>query len=230
MGRKVIDLTGQKFGKLTVIRMDDSDKWGKLMWLCKCECGNEKTIQGNRLKVGKTQSCGCLRLKNIATHSFKYKSNNQNKPINHGKSGTPEHCAWANMIQRCENANHPWYKDYGGRGIRVCERWQRFENFYTDMGDKPTAKHSIDRIDVNKGYEPSNCKWATATDQSRNQRLRKTNKSGTAGVSWNKRDKKWEACISVNSKPVKLGYFTDKEDAISARKNAEIKYWEKSSS
>lgn len=120
------------------------------------------------------------------------------------------------MIQRCYNSEHKYYKDYGGRGITVCERWHSIENFIDDMFLPYSEDLTLDRIDVNEGYNLDNCRWVTKSVQARNTRLlRANNKSGFRGVYWNKRDNKWVAQIKVNSKTIYLGYFnTPIEGAI----------------
>ena len=145
----------------------------------------------------------------------------------HGMTGTPIYRVWGDMKSRCCNLNHSAYKDYGGRGIIVCPSWSDdFINFYNDMGDRPSTKHSIDRKDNNLGYFPDNCRWADKTTQSRNQRVRKTNTSGYPGVSVHKLTGKWMARIWISTfKRQYLGLFTDLQDAIDARKAAEDKYW-----
>lgn len=128
---------------------------------------------------------------------------------------------WAKMRQRCENPNFKNYSYYGGRGITVCDRWQPenngFANFLEDMGEKPTPKHSIDRIDNDGNYEPSNCRWATMTEQSHNRRMNSKNTSGVTGIYWHKKAQKWEAAITVNYKKIYLGIFETKEEAVKAR-------------
>lgn len=140
-----------------------------------------------------------------------------------GKS--PEYRSWDAMLNRCNNPSHKQYRDYGGRGIKVCERWNVFENFLDDMGLKPTPKHSIDRINNNGDYEPGNCRWATISEQKMNQRLRCDNSTGVKGVCWNKREKKYKARIGVNGSEVHLGYFLTLEAAAKARREAEEMYW-----
>ncbi|MHC4453429.1 MAG: hypothetical protein ACYSWS_01875 [Planctomycetota bacterium] len=150
----MIDLIGQKFGRLIVIRKMNNDLRGNHRWLCLCGCGIEKIIQGNNLNNGNTKSCGCLRIKHgnskIGKISRTYKS-------------------WQQMIQRCTNINISRYKDYGGRGIKVCKRWTRFMNFIEDMGERPPGM-SIDRIHNDSGYFKGNCRWATSKQNSRNRR------------------------------------------------------------
>jgi len=130
------------------------------------------------------------------------------------------------MKARCLNPNEERYVNYGGRGIKVCDRWLvSYDNFIHDMGRKPSNKFSIERVDVNKGYSPNNCIWANATTQARNTTTRKDNISGFKGVNWVERDKLWRAYISVDKKYISLGYFKNKKDAIEARANGVIKYW-----
>ena len=132
---------------------------------------------------------------------------------------------WRDMKSRCNNPNHKSYHNYGGRGITICDQWSKFENFYADMGDRPTQNHSIDRRDNDGNYEPKNCRWATATEQGRNQRLKKGNKSGTAGVH-QRPDGKWIASIKFEGKQIHLYHGDDFFEARSRRKSAENQYWE----
>jgi hypothetical protein len=157
---KLIDLTNKRFGRLVVIKRAENDKKGNAMWLCKCDCGEIKPINGSRLRMGKTNSCGCLSQEVSKTIH-----------ITHNKSGSKVHNTWLRIKSRCYCSNNIEYSIYGGRGIKVCDRWlESFENFYKDMGEPPTSKHSIDRIDVNGNYEPSNCKWSTMVEQCNNRR------------------------------------------------------------
>ncbi len=144
------DITGKKFGRLTVIKYVSKNVKGNYRWSCVCDCGKEKIIIGDNLKNGHTQSCGCLRIEQLAKRSIKHGHNSRNKMSSTYKT-------WASMVQRCTNPNDPSYDRYGGRRIFVCSRWSTFENFLEDMGERPENK-SIDRIDNDGNYCKSNCK------------------------------------------------------------------------
>ena len=151
---KFIDITGQKFGNLTAVTREEGAS--PIKWICKCDCGNITSTRQSRLKAGTCVSCGCKKKHNAATH---------------GMSGTVEYRTWRDIINRCENVSHKDFNDYGGRGIKICKEWRKdFLAFYSDMGDRPSNKHSIDRIDNNKGYSKDNCKWSTWTQQANNRR------------------------------------------------------------
>lgn len=213
------DLTGNKFGRLTVIeRCESSNNNG--VWLCECECGEKTKVVTNTLTSGHTKSCGCFAKEIVKVINFKHG--------NSKRSGeTDEYSIWCGMTKRCFNQNASKYADYGGRGITVCDRWKDFNNFLEDMGNRPSKKHSIDRIDVNGNYEPTNCRWATIIEQSRNKRTHPNSKTGVSGVTT--KNGKWIAYISVNKKQIHLGIFSNFDEAVKIRKKAEEKLWGKSS-
>lgn len=152
----LIDLTGKTYGYLTVknfSRVAVSPCGSKnAMFMCECKCGNNIEVLAQSLKSGNTKSCGCHKIK---VHT------------KHGMVNTGTYKSWSCMKSRCFHKSTPLYKNYGGRGITVCDRWLDFNNFLLDMGERPKGK-SLDRIDVNKNYEPSNCRWATVIEQANN--------------------------------------------------------------
>jgi len=160
MGKKVrIDLTGKRFGLLTVLSYSHT-KNNSAYWLCRCDCGNIKTVLSGNLVGSKTMSCGCLQRRQMVEH---------NK--SHGESKTRLYSIWKNMRNRCYNPNHPSFKDYGGRGIQVCDDWMKYDAFREwAMSNGYAENLTIERIDVDGKYEPSNCKWTPRPDQARNTR------------------------------------------------------------
>lgn len=160
---QIIDLRGKKFGRLTVLDLGRERRKcdGGVKWVCRCKCGNHKTVSAVDLKNGRVKSCKCL------TRELVTKRNRT-----HGMTKTRIYNTWASMLQRCNNPNNLDYEGYGARGIKVCRRWMKFENFVKDMGERPTGK-SLDRIDNSKGYSPRNCKWSDNKEQARNRRSNK---------------------------------------------------------
>lgn len=209
MARLRQNIVGNRFGKLFVVSFKESLNRASY-WNCLCDCGNLSVVQFSHLNCGGTVSCGCFR---------------KVKSITHGLTDTPEYKTWAGMIARCYNPKEQNFEYYGERGIRVCDTWlTSFEVFHQDMGERPDGM-SLDRIDVNGNYSKENCKWSTVSEQAYNKRKLKSNKSGKTGVFWCKRDLVWISSISINKSRKRLYRGADYQEAVTLRKQAEIKYY-----
>lgn len=209
-----IDLTGKKFGMLTVIKRVKNNKWKKSVWFCKCECGTEKNIIAGDLVKGATKSCGCLSAKMA-----------KDRLTTHGYSNHSLYAVWSSMTSRCRNENDKQYVDYGGRGISICKEWYKPEVFIKwalESGWKSGLQ--IDRIDNDGGYCPENCRLASPKENSNNSRpLRRDNTTGFTGVFFRKHEEKYASYIAGNDEVFKgkklrhLGYYNTPEEAAEAR-------------
>lgn len=155
-----LSLEGRVFGRLTVSRLSHVQVCA--YWSCACECGNMIVVRGTSLIQGRTKSCGCL-YSETRVSRFKHGGSLGGKEC-------PEYVAWKNMRRRCEFKSHKHYRHYGGRGIAVCARWRSFANFLADMGRRPSPKLTLERVDNDGNYEPSNCCWASRSAQNANRR------------------------------------------------------------
>jgi hypothetical protein len=204
---KFVDRTGEVFGKLTVVEQAGRDKLKKVLWRCKCECGNEAVVVSGSLVTGNTTSCGCVLRAAITKH---------------GGSGKGSYNTWRAMIRRCLVKTDKDYPHYGGRGVLVCPAWMEYKNFVADMGE-PNGDETLDRIDVYGNYEPSNCRWAGIQTQNRNVRLRANSTTGYIGVS--KVGNKFMAKITVGKQAHYSKVLLTVEEAAAARKELERVHW-----
>jgi hypothetical protein len=217
MGRPAIDLTGKKFSRLTVIKRYYSETSKKVKWECICDCGNKVVVDGNHLRDGGTQSCGCLQSeRRMESHTT------------HGLTGNRIYSIHCNMKKRCYNENSINYERYGARGITICNEWHDVNNF-VEWAENNGYKDGlqIDRIDGNGNYEPNNCRWVTPQENNAvgRKRITSNNTSGFTGVGFNKNREKWHARITVNDKNVDIGFFKNIEDAVEARIKKEIEFF-----
>jgi hypothetical protein len=165
-----IDRTGQRFGKLIVLHFSHNVTYEYAdrisyhpHWTCRCDCGHKTVVSANNLKNGSVASCGCMQ------HSKSRDNATRHGQRLSGNNATPTYRSWQAMRRRCLDPNTIGWKSYGGRGIKICKRWNRFENFFADMGPRHNGK-TLDRINANGNYTPSNCRWATPLDQRHNRR------------------------------------------------------------
>ena len=163
---------GQIFAHWTVIAPGPNNKWSATQWQCQCDCGTVRVVSSRSLWTGNSKSCGCVKKSRDTLDRVNEILRQQR--IRHGhrthKTRTPTYESWLSMRQRVRNPNHPGFENYGGRGVRICARWDKFEHFLEDIGPRPSKNHSLDRLNTNGHYEPGNCRWATRSEQRRNRR------------------------------------------------------------
>lgn len=212
--QKLIDLTGQTFGRWVVTSrgLDYTyPKSGKSAprWECLCECGKEKLVHGAHLKNGTSTSCGCYNVEQSSTH---------------GLSHTRAYNAWNGMMGRCSPTAAVKDREiYFDRGIGVCEQWNDVVRFFQDMGECPDG-YELERIDGTVGYSPDNCIWANEFTQAQNRSTFKNNTSGKTGVAWSEQHEKWRVGISHNKVRYEGGLYSNFESAVHAREALEIKF------
>lgn len=218
------DLSGQRFGRLTALFTVPNNNY-RTRWHCICDCGKTKDVLQQNLENGHVRSCGCLHAERNKEKIANYNSVLGRESHNETKSRL--YRIWIGIKARCYDANSTAYKNYGARGITVCDDWRysylSFKEWAITNGYSDNL--SIDRIDTNGNYFPDNCRWVSTSVQQFNKRTPKRNTSGCVGVSWNKASKKWVANISIDSTRHFLGAFDSINDAIAARKAAEEKYY-----
>jgi hypothetical protein len=202
---KLVDRTGQVFGRLTVVEQAGRDKLKKVLWRCKCECGNETVVVSGSLVTGNTTSCGCV------PPNFK-----------HGGWNKSSYNTWRAMIRRCTISTDKDYSRYGGKGVSICPAWLEYKNFVADMGE-PEGDETLDRIDTYGNYSPENCRWAGVQTQNRNTRLRVNSTTGFIGVSVVGR--RFLAKITVGKKAYYSKLCVTVEEAAAARKELERLHW-----
>lgn len=218
------DLTGQKFGKLTAL-YPVQDKSHRARWHCICECGKEKDVLQQNLSNGHVRSCGC-----VLSQSSLARMKNYNDSVgreSHNETKTRLYRIWIGIKSRCLVNTTSGYKNYGGRGISICDGWihsfSAFSSWAMQNGYNDSL--TIDRIDPDGDYCPENCRWTTMSEQEFNKRISSRNTSGVTGVSFNKKHKRWVAYIGIEGKLYHLGSFKCIDDAIKARKDAETKFF-----
>ena len=203
-----INRTGQRFGKLIALKRNGVNKLKKVLWRCRCDCGNELDVVAGSLVTGNTTSCGCI------IPNFK-----------HGGCSKSSYNTWRAMMRRCYKPQDKDYLRYGGAGITVCERWHNYSNFAADMGE-PDGDETLDRVDPYGNYEYKNCRWAGVKTQNRNLRIRTNSKTNVIGVS-KTISGTYMAKVTVNNKSFYSKCFPTVEEAAAARKELERLHWGK---
>ena len=202
---RFMDRTGQRFGKLIVLKRNGNNALKKVLWRCRCDCGNELDVVAGSLVTGNTTSCGCI------IPNFK-----------HGGWNKSSYNTWRSMMRRCYKDQDKDFPRYGGMGVTVCERWHDYANFAIDMGE-PNGDETLDRINTYGNYEPGNCRWAGVKTQNRNIRVRANSETGYIGVSI--RGTKFLAKITVGKKSFYSKLCLTVEEAAVARKELERLHW-----
>jgi len=203
---KLIDISGQHFGLLTIVcREGNQQGYSGTIWRCRCECGKEVVVYKGNLTSGKSLSCGCL---------------GNTRKTKHGMCKSSAYSSWSGAIQRTTNPKNEEWNNYGGRGITTCREWRKsFKTFWDEMGETWEEGLTLDRINVNGNYCKENCRWATDTEQSHNQRKKNNCSSAYKGVYWSIVVGKWSSNIQQNRKREHLGYFFNELDAGTAYDN-----------
>jgi hypothetical protein len=195
------------YENVKVLKYTHKNKHGKKIYSCKCLlCGNEFSSMGTLIKNGRIKSCGCIR-----------KTNAGNLNKSHGMTHTRIYKIWKGMRNRCNNPNYHSYHRYGGRGIRVCDRWEEFENFYKDMSKEYFDTAEIDRVNNNKDYSPDNCRWVSHKENSNN-RSKYNSNSDYTGVFKTKKYGTYQVNLSHNRKVIYIGSYKTLKEAVNARK------------
>lgn len=209
IGTKKSIKIGDKYNRLTAISENGKDKYGRLLFLFKCDCGNEYSGRGTNVKNGYTKSCGCLQRENFKSNVTK-----------HGMSDTLLYSKWQSMKKRCSDKNYHAYHRYGGRGISVCDEWiGDFKAFHDDMANTYFEGSQLDRIDNDGNYCKENCRWTTPKENANN-RSKYFNKTGHTGIGYKEKLGKFVAYFHYNRKHIHVGVYKTIEEAVEARQKA----------
>jgi hypothetical protein len=205
---KLVDRTGQRFGRLSVVEQAGRNELKKVLWKCRCDCGAEVIVVAGSLVTGNTTSCGCA-LKEAITK--------------HGGTGKGSYNTWRAMIRRCNNSKDKDYPRYGGKGVSVCAEWLDYAKFAEAMGE-PVGDETLDRIDTYGNYEPNNCRWAGVKTQNRNVRIRPDSTTGVTGV-LKTESGRFLAKITIGKQARYSKICLSVEEAAEARKELERIHW-----